>query len=290
MQAAGVIFFLLLAIAVGYMIWSSSYNSSNHTSRDIYVDPSATISNVDRKIVGLKGERLYRTTVLFSDGFQFISHKTDRDDKFLSYSISISPELSFEIIRDAISEHNNAFIKQSRLPRREYTASVMGVLIYEEFKSSFYQDTTWSWCADSLGSLAYFHIFAYRFSFSYNLLKSSFSQNTLAELFDSVMLCFIRETDMLYSEGKRKPITDLVLSSIAEANAIYNQNIEKIQSGDFLSLSNSLFEALSPSNNPTEMRLRNITYTITQWKEKDSEFAKYTIVKISNKTGEFDFV
>lgn len=82
----------------------------------------SAILREDAKIVNVRSEKVqyvkngmkYKTTVTFSDGFTFITHETDRDDHFLSYNISISPELQEWIIRAATDAHEDAFEKQQR--------------------------------------------------------------------------------------------------------------------------------------------------------------------------------
>lgn len=76
--------------------------------------PSAEARIVDmktEKVQYVKNGTKYRTTVLFSDGFTYITHKTDRSDNFFTYSISISPELRDKIVYNAEKAHQKAVIR-----------------------------------------------------------------------------------------------------------------------------------------------------------------------------------
>ena len=92
------------------------YCSTNHKK---ILDPSmlrldAQISHVERKEVGLKTGRRYRTTVDFNDGFTYISHKTERENNIFGYRISIPTELNMEIMLDAINAHEKAIKRRDR--------------------------------------------------------------------------------------------------------------------------------------------------------------------------------
>ncbi len=66
---------------------------------------------ISHDIVGPNSKRRYRTTVTFSDGFKYISHKTNVDYQFLTYKISVPDEMKDEIVMDAIEAHQRTFEK-----------------------------------------------------------------------------------------------------------------------------------------------------------------------------------
>lgn len=100
----------ILAIPV-YNMCNSFYNLFDHTE---WEDSSKL--NLDAKIVDIKTEKVqyskngmkYKTTVFFSDGFNFITHKTNREDSFFSYQISMDESLLTEIISKAVRSHEKA--------------------------------------------------------------------------------------------------------------------------------------------------------------------------------------
>lgn len=107
---------LIPLVVIILFVWKDVYDSTDHSSFEDAdaLRGGAKIINVERKEVGTKGHRRFRTTVLFDDGFKYISHKTDVSDGFLSYRISISRELSIEILRDAIKSHELAVAKRDK--------------------------------------------------------------------------------------------------------------------------------------------------------------------------------
>lgn len=74
------------------------------------------IPNANARIVDMRMEKVqyikngtkYKTKVLFSDGFTFITHKTERADGLFNYSIFISPELRDKILKKAEVTHQRA--------------------------------------------------------------------------------------------------------------------------------------------------------------------------------------
>lgn len=87
---------------------------------DHSIVPKHSILSQDAEILDIRSEKVqytkngmkYKTTVYFSDGFKFVTHETDREDGFLNYQISISPELSRWIIKGATLAHDEALRKQ----------------------------------------------------------------------------------------------------------------------------------------------------------------------------------
>lgn len=67
-----------------------------------------------------KNNAKYCTVVRFSDGYVYESHKTNRDNGFMNYTISVDGALRAEIAREAIAKHKKAVMKRLK----EDTASV----------------------------------------------------------------------------------------------------------------------------------------------------------------------
>lgn len=105
----------IIPIAVVILLIAKDvYDSTDHSYFDdaVLLKSDAVPIDIKRDIVGTKGHKRVRTTILFDDGFRYISHKTDIDDHFLSYSISVSASTSRDIIADAIAAHGKAMQKQ----------------------------------------------------------------------------------------------------------------------------------------------------------------------------------
>jgi len=109
----GIVGYLLVggAVLVALLnIYSWIYNLFSHSSAKDYrnLRHDAKIVNVKRDTVGSKNDKKIRTTVVFDDGFEYISHKTDRDDSFFSYQIQITEATKKEILGDAMEAHQKA--------------------------------------------------------------------------------------------------------------------------------------------------------------------------------------
>lgn len=90
-------------------IYSWIYNAFSHSSgnkKNLRRD--AKIVNVKQDTVGSKNDKKIRTTVVFDDGFEYISHKTDRDDSFFSYRIQVTEATRKKILEDAMQAHQKA--------------------------------------------------------------------------------------------------------------------------------------------------------------------------------------
>ena len=69
---------------------------------------NATIQKISSETVRIKkNDYRYETTVLFSDGFYYITYLTKRVEGFLSYKISLSPDMKEEIMNKATKKHND---------------------------------------------------------------------------------------------------------------------------------------------------------------------------------------
>ena len=80
----------------------------SHTKYAENLRPDAKITRVDKKVVGVKNSKKIRTVVVFEDGFLFESHKTDRENGFMTYKLSVSEATLKEILRRAVEAHNKA--------------------------------------------------------------------------------------------------------------------------------------------------------------------------------------
>ncbi len=83
--------------------WTDHYGWEDNSSPD----KNAKIQNITSERVQYtrNGAKL-KTKITFSDGFYFITYKTDRDDGVISYKIYLSDELREKIINLAIEKHN----------------------------------------------------------------------------------------------------------------------------------------------------------------------------------------
>ena len=108
---------IILILGLGIMIYNicgSVYTWSNHYGWEENSNPNknANIQNISSERVqySRNGAKL-KTKITFSDGFYFITYKTDRDDGVLTYKIYLSKELKEKIISSAIEQHNLAVDK-----------------------------------------------------------------------------------------------------------------------------------------------------------------------------------
>lgn len=125
----------LLAILLGPLIYIEWYNSKDHyrIENPQKLNENAKIIDVQHKTIGLKGSRKWRTTVVFDDGFTYISHKTKIVNHFLSYDISLTNDINTEILKTAILSHSKA-VANNRTKRDNKTlafwnSSVMQVVL-----------------------------------------------------------------------------------------------------------------------------------------------------------------
>lgn len=107
--------FAIVAFTI-WIIWKDIYDSTDHSfiENSDTLSPDAQIVDFERKEVGTKGHRRYRTVIFFDDGFKYISHKTDVNNMILSYRISISRETNIEILQNAIAAHDKAIAKRDK--------------------------------------------------------------------------------------------------------------------------------------------------------------------------------
>lgn len=101
------IIFVCIAIPFGLAFWSLF----DHSKWLKYSNPNHDSTIIDRKIQTvhyLKNGKKYKTTIRFSDGFVFTTHKTNRSESFLTYRISIDGNLARDIQKKAIETHERA--------------------------------------------------------------------------------------------------------------------------------------------------------------------------------------
>lgn len=109
--------FMGAAVLVAILnIYSWIYNLFSHSSAKDYKNlrHDAKIVSVKRDTVGGKNDKRIRTEVIFDDGFEYISHKTDRDDSFLSYRIQVTEATARKILEDALEAHQKACDKAGK--------------------------------------------------------------------------------------------------------------------------------------------------------------------------------
>lgn len=101
---------VLVVLAIVLPFWSKIFYSDNKTitPKKSKLKRDATIVDISKDIVGPKNDRRFRICVLFSDGYEYVSYKTNRTDGFVSYTISLSEEDKQSIIQCAQSGHLRA--------------------------------------------------------------------------------------------------------------------------------------------------------------------------------------
>lgn len=107
------IIFPLLGLCV-YFVANEVYWNFDHGKWDKDATPDINANVVDissKKESYGKNNTKFKTTVKFSDGYRFITTKTKRQDKLLTYKISIDEELSKKIIDAAKASHEKAVKK-----------------------------------------------------------------------------------------------------------------------------------------------------------------------------------
>lgn len=141
----------LLAVAlIGYLIFRSVYTSTSHSRLPQgSLDISAVPKIAGSKIVGLKGEKTYETTVVFDDGFEFISHRSNRADRFATYTISLTGEIRNKILADAVKAHTDAYVNEQKRNNNTIPEVVAfafaNVSEWEKYKNKYAKDLIVSW-------------------------------------------------------------------------------------------------------------------------------------------------
>lgn len=106
----GAFLFGCMIFGIGRSVyWSFDHLGWNNVARP---DADAQINNFTSEQVKYeKNGAKFKTTVTFTDGFYYITHKTNSERHVLSYTISIDDALKAEIIKKAIEKHQKAVEK-----------------------------------------------------------------------------------------------------------------------------------------------------------------------------------
>ncbi len=145
-MAFGLFLLFLLFFAV---FGRAIYSLFDHTEWDEDSEPdlNAKITDVySEKVQYVKNGMKYKTTVTFSDGFNFITHKTNREDYIFTYQISMDEELKKEIISKAVRSHKKAVEKRCKenLSQKEkcndYTETKRNYSDYTETRRKLLQE------------------------------------------------------------------------------------------------------------------------------------------------------
>lgn len=99
-----------LALVAVLNIYDWIYNAFSHTNKRSCKNlrPDAEIANVKEYTVGGKNDKKIRTVVTFDDGFEYVSHKTDRENHLMSYRIQVTEATRKKILEDAMQAHQKA--------------------------------------------------------------------------------------------------------------------------------------------------------------------------------------
>ena len=75
-------------------------------------DVNATVKDVkSERVKYSRNDAKFKTVVTFSDGFWYMTHKTNRKNGFMKYTISVDQELRRQIVEKAIAAHKEAVEK-----------------------------------------------------------------------------------------------------------------------------------------------------------------------------------
>ena len=101
---------ILVVLAIILPYWSKIFYSNNKTitHKKSKLKRDAKIVDISKNIVGPNNDRKIRISVLFSDGYEYISYDTNRTDRFGGYTISLSEADQQRIIQCAQSGHLRA--------------------------------------------------------------------------------------------------------------------------------------------------------------------------------------
>ena len=109
------IFFVCYAVISFSQELYSKFDHSKLPSTQLQEDASV-VDFKSEKVQYLKNGAKYKTHVYFSDGFEYVTFRTNRTSPhWYSYQISIDKELANSIIEKAIQAHEKAYAKQNKL-------------------------------------------------------------------------------------------------------------------------------------------------------------------------------
>ena len=103
----------ILFIEIAYFTYWVWYNSTNHSACDdvAALRDNARPIDMQRKEVNSIVGRKFRTTLVFDDGFRYITHRTNINRHIFTYSISVMPSDNIDILQAGIKAHD-AFMKK----------------------------------------------------------------------------------------------------------------------------------------------------------------------------------
>ena len=160
------IFVILLFAALLIQLCRAVWSWFDHSGWNENADPSpcAVITEfTPQKVQYTKNNAKFKTTVKFSDGFYFVTHKTERDSGFMTYRISIDRNKITELATQA---HQKAVEKKlkhgSQADAHRAIPADSGKNISDEFVSVYMQtvsaplgdrEDAWKWM---MGRMRYF--------------------------------------------------------------------------------------------------------------------------------------
>ena len=119
-----IVFGILGVLCFGWFfltIGRSIYHLFDHTKWDKSSMPDLNAKIIDihtEKVIYIKNGAKFKTTISFSDGFHFITHKTNREDEFFTYHIAVDKSLMNEIIEKSILVHKKAVLSYNFKKRK----------------------------------------------------------------------------------------------------------------------------------------------------------------------------
>ena len=121
--------------SVGFSLFMEVYSRFDHCHWDQNAMPceEAEVKREEiKKVKYTKNNAKFKTIVYFDDGFRFVTFKTDRNDKFLSYDISVSKS---EVIRLAEAAHEKEIDKLKKKGKTVYTKANLDAKVHAIQKS-----------------------------------------------------------------------------------------------------------------------------------------------------------
>lgn len=108
-------FGLIAVLMVVVFLCTDTFQDAVHcTFISSKLRPDGKPVRIDRKLVGSKGSTRWKSTVYFDDSFQFVSKRTDIQNRVFYYKISLSDQSNQKILKDAMAAHQRAVSKVQR--------------------------------------------------------------------------------------------------------------------------------------------------------------------------------
>ena len=105
--------FLLILFFV-WLFYKPVWSMFDHTGWNAGAIPNrnATVKDMkSERVKYLRNGAKFKTVVTFSDGFWYMTHKTNRKNGFMKYTISVDRELKLQILEKAVAAHREAVVK-----------------------------------------------------------------------------------------------------------------------------------------------------------------------------------